>query len=127
MANPLRQIVRVAGHLGIDAPESILRQIEVGCSIPSSKAAIEVLKKKDPKTVIWMENHRVDPGNHLHENHIHDARVGKWKDSFTASQADRLTAIFRPWLIKYGYEVPDASVALSTGIAGSTFRPMAVA
>jgi hypothetical protein len=127
MANPLKQIVRIAGHLGVDADESILRQIEVGCSIPASKAAIEVLKKKDPKTVIWHENHRVDPGNHLHENHIHDARVGKWKDFFTQSQAERLAAIFRPWLVKYGYEVPQSleqPAVGSTGISSSTFRPM---
>jgi hypothetical protein len=107
MANPLKQVARIAAHLGIDADESVLRQIDVATSIPSSLAAIEVLKKKDPKQVMWLDNHRVDPGNHLHENHIHSGKVGRWRDEFSADQAKRLTSIFKPWLLKFGYELDD--------------------
>jgi hypothetical protein len=109
MANPLKQIHRIAGHLGVDAEDSTLRQIDVACGIPACRAAIEVLKKMDPKDVMWMDTHRVNPENQLHDNHIDDARVGKWKDAFTAAQADRLTTMFKPWLVKFGYETPVAS------------------
>jgi hypothetical protein len=46
----------------------------------------------------------VDPLTHLHENHISNARIGRWKDELSADLGRYLTERFAPWLLKWGYE-----------------------
>ena len=111
MAHPLRQVTRIVGHLGVDAAPDVLRQIDAATGLQGSRDTIEKLKQKPADQVIWFDHHRVDPSSHLHENHIHDARIGKWRDRLPAGRAERLTELFHPWLVKLGYDVEEMAGA----------------
>ena len=108
MANPLRQVMRVAAHLGVDAGESDLRRIDAMTGPPAARSIAAGLRFRPPEQVLYSDARRVDPATHLHENHIHSGRVGRWRDELPADQQDLLTDVFHPWLVELGYETAGA-------------------
>ena len=108
-----QEIRRIAAHLGINVSASAISRIDDKTNIQSSRNVCRSLKDRPSSSLIDIQSHRVDPETHLHENHINDAKVGKWKTVFSAEQGRWLTEYFASWLLKLGYETP-ASLAVIT-------------
>ncbi len=105
MENPLKQVTRIAGHLGIDLPPAELARIDVATGFESSRKVCEDVRRRPIHQTLQSGTHRVDPVTHLHENHIGTAKVGRWKDDLSAEQGEHLTELFHPWLVELGYDV----------------------
>jgi|HubBroStandDraft_1064217.scaffolds.fasta_scaffold193458_2 hypothetical protein len=104
MADPLGQIEQIARHLNIDVDQATLRQIEFVTNIQSSKKICNDLKHRPEEKVFRSGTHRVDPVTSLHDNHIFNAKIGRWKEELSDAQAKKLSEFFQPWLVALGYE-----------------------
>ena len=104
VADPLRQVTRIAAHLGVDAGPIDLRRIDATTSLSSARAISAGLSHRPSDEVAWSESRRVDVATQLHENHIHSGRVGRWRDELSADQQAELNDVFHPWLVELGYE-----------------------
>jgi len=104
MSNRLNEIRRIAHHMGLRADASAIAQVDAKTNLETSKALCRQIKTLPGSKVMHIESHRVDPFTHLHENHIGNARIGRWKDELSADQGRYLTEYFAPWLLKWGYE-----------------------
>ena len=98
------QIRRIAGHLGLGIGEDIVRLVDSRTNIASSKRICQQIVNQAIPQLMQIESHRVDPVTQLHENHIGNTKVGRWRNELTAEQGTYLTEYFAPWLIKWGYE-----------------------
>jgi hypothetical protein len=133
MTNRQNEIRRIARHLGLPSDISIVSQVDARTNLQTSKQLCEQIKNRTDAQVMQIDSHRVDPQTHLHENHIDNARIGRWRDELSVDQGRYLTELFEPWLLKWGYET-QASMqqmftastrqstmpAWQTGLAGST-------
>jgi hypothetical protein len=104
MADPLGQIEQIAQHMNVDADRETLRQIEYDTNMQSSKKICDELKLRPEEKVFRSGTHRVDPVTSLHDNHIFNGKVGRWKEELSDAQGQSLTDFFRPWLVALGYE-----------------------
>jgi hypothetical protein len=104
MADPAGHIEQIARHLNIEVDQATIREIEQGTNIESSRKICEDLKNRPQEKVLLSGNHRVDPISSLHDNHIFNAKIGRWKEELTEAQRKSLTEFFRPWLISLGYD-----------------------
>jgi len=120
--DPQRQIRRIAMHLGIDAGTEIVARIHAETNIETSKKICEDVRRRPDSEVYLIAEARVDPSTRLHENHVFDGKVGRWRSEFSAEQGRWLTEYFSNWLIQLGYETPQSiSAATSRSIGGSMF------
>jgi hypothetical protein len=108
MSDRQNEIRRIARHLGIHADTSVIHAIDSKTNLQTSKTVCEDLRKGAIREVFAIDSHRVDPKTHLHENHIGNARVGRWKDELSSDQARYLNELFAPWLLKWGYETQES-------------------
>jgi hypothetical protein len=108
MADRLGNIRRIAAHLGFGVSEEVVNYVDSRTNVESSKKVCEQIRNLTIKQVFEIESHRVDPVTHLHENHIGNAKIGRWRDELSAQQGAYLTEYFAPWLLKWGYETPDS-------------------
>ena len=106
IADRRKQIRRIAEYLNVKVAPSLVSQIDDKTNIQTSRNICRSLKNKPADQVMDVSTHRVDPQTHLHENHIADAKVGKWKTVFTPQQGRWLTQYLAPWLLRFGYETP---------------------
>jgi Sulfotransferase domain len=112
MANPLGQIEQIGRHLQVDVDRETLRKIEHATNLQNSKLICEDLKQRPEEKVLRSGTHRVDPVTGLHDNHIFNAKIGRWKDELSDAQAESLTKFFHPWLVALGY-APNAGGTLN--------------
>jgi len=113
MADPLGQIEQIGRYLKIDVDRETLRKIEYATNLQNSKKICEELKDRPEEKVFRSGTHRVDPVTSLHDNHIFNAKIGRWKDELSDAQAESLTEFFQPWLVALGY-VPTAGGIFNT-------------
>ena len=104
MAEPLGQIEQIARHLNVEVDPATLGQIEVANNLENTKKICDDLKNRPEKEVAISESHRVDRVTILHENHIFNAKIGRWKEELSEGQGKVITDFFRPWLVALGYE-----------------------
>jgi hypothetical protein len=104
MADPLGQIEQIGRHLNVDVDQAMLREIEHGTNVQSSRKICQELKSRPETAVQRSGSHRVDPLTGLHDNHIFNAKIGRWKEELSDAQGASLTEFFRPWLVALGYE-----------------------
>ncbi len=112
MADRLGQIRRIARHLNINLDDSAAAKIDEKTNLESSKRLCSELKHRSSDQVLNIQSHRVDPETHLHEHHIGNARIGRWRDELSADQARWLTEYFAHWLLQLGYETQDSLKAI---------------
>ena len=115
MADRHNEIRGIARHMGINADLSLLSQVDSKTNIESSKQVCQNIKDLTIREVFAIDSHRVDPQTHLHENHIGNAKIGRWRDELSTEQGEQLTRLFSHWLAKWGYE-KQPSAQLSFGI-----------
>jgi hypothetical protein len=108
MKDRLSQMRRIAAHLHLRGDEEMFARIDGRTSLESSERLCRDLKNRPASTVLNIQSHRVDPDTHLHENHIGNAKIGRWKDEFSLDQARWLTEYFSPWLLQLGYETQES-------------------
>jgi hypothetical protein len=113
--NPQRQIRRIAMHLGVDASPEVVAQIDANTCFETSKKICADVRRRPDSEVYLIAQARVDPSTRLHENHVFDGKIGRWRNEFTVEQGRWLTEYFSAWLLQLGYETPQT-------IAGSTSR-----
>jgi Sulfotransferase domain len=104
MADPIGQIERIGRHLSIDVDQATIRRIDQSTNIASSRKICDDLKLRSEEKVLRSGAHRIDPVTNLHDNHIFNAKIGRWKEELTDAQAKSLTEFFHPWLVTLGYE-----------------------
>ncbi len=120
--DPQRQIRRIAMHLGVDASPEVVARIHADTNIETSKKICADVRRRPDSQVYRIAEARVDPSTRLHENHVFDGKVGRWRSEFTAEQGRWLTEFFSNWLVQLGYETPQTiSAATSRSIGGSMF------
>jgi hypothetical protein len=108
MADRLGEIRRIARHLNITLDEDSVARVDAKTNIESSKRLCGELKDRSPDKVLNIQSHRVDPETHLHEQHIGNARIGRWRDELSADQGRWLTEYFSRWLLLLGYETQES-------------------
>ena len=122
LQNPQRQIRRIALHLGVDAGPEVIARIDANTSFAASRKICDDVRRRPDSEVYLIAEARVDPSTRLHENHIFDGKVGRWRSEFTPEQGRWLTEYFSKWLLQLGYETPQSiSTAISRSIGGSMF------
>ena len=124
IADRRREIRRIAAHLGINATASVVSRVDDKTNLQSSRNLCRSLKDRPESSLINIQSHRVDPITHLHENHISDAKVGKWKTIFIPEHGRWLTEYFSSWLLKLGYETPATLAAYLRGNRQAELVPM---
>jgi hypothetical protein len=112
MADRLREIRRIAAHLGLNVSDDLVLQIDARTDVQSSSQVCASLKNKSPAEVWQVADHRVDPATQLHENHLNGGTIGRWKNELTRDQIAYMTEFFAPWLIKLGYETSQSLAAI---------------
>jgi hypothetical protein len=117
MTNRQNEIRRIARHLGLPSDISIIVQVDAKTNLQSSKQLCQQIRNRPSNQVMEIDSHRVDPRTHLHENHIDNARIGRWKDELSADQGRYVSELFAPWLLKWGYET---QASLKQLLAGSS-------
>jgi hypothetical protein len=118
--DPPRQIQRIALHLGIEVTPEAVAQIHAQTNFEASKKICDDVRRRPDSEIYIIAEARVDPSTRLHENHIFDGKIGRWRTEFTAEQGRWLTEFFANWLVQLGYETPQSIAALtSRSIGGS--------
>jgi hypothetical protein len=115
MINRQNEIRRIARHLGLPSDISIVSQVDAKTNLQSSRQLCQQIKNRPSTQVVEIDSHRVDLRTHLHENHIDNARIGRWKDELSADQGRYLSELFAPWLLKWGYETQASLKQLMVG------------
>ncbi len=119
--NPTRQIRRIALHLGVEANESAIDSIHAATNIEASKKICEDVRRRPESEIYRIADARVDPATRLHENHVRDGKVGRWRTDFPPEQGRWLTEYFSRWLVQLGYETTQSiTAATSRSVGGST-------
>ncbi len=108
MASRRREILRIADHLGVPLSDAALDRVDSMTNIDASRKLCGLIKARPANTVLHIASHKVDPHTHLHENHISNARPGRWRTEFSPEQGQALTRLFRHWLVQLGYETTDS-------------------
>jgi len=104
MAGPIGQIEQIARHLEIEVDQGMLGEIELGNNLENTKKICDDLKNRPENAVAISETHRVDPITNLHDNHIFNAKIGRWKEELSEGQGKAISDFFQPWLVALGYE-----------------------
>lgn len=108
MSNRLREIRRIAEHLGISVDDAVVNRVDAETNIEATKKRCKDLRMRPANQVLHIAAHRVDPATHLHENHISNAMIGRWKTELSPEQGCWLTEYFSSWLINLGYETQES-------------------
>jgi hypothetical protein len=104
MTDRLRQVRKIADYLNIELSQAELELIDSQSNIHSSRAFCESMANRPGNESDPVEgNHRRDRVTLLHDNHIGNARSGKWKDELTSEQGRILTEAFGLALRAMGY------------------------
>jgi hypothetical protein len=111
--DPRRQIRRIALHLGIEVGAEVVEKIHRETNIDTAKKICDDVRRRPDSEVYLIAEARVDPSTRLHENHVFDGKVGRWRSEFSADQARWLTEFFSYWLIQLGYETPQSIAVLT--------------
>jgi hypothetical protein len=102
---PLSQIRRIAEFLDVPLEQKQLESIDAQTNINASRKICQELSARPADQIdIGAGNHRRDRVSLLHDNHIGNAKVGRWKAELTAEQGQLLSQMFRPSLEALGYE-----------------------
>lgn len=111
--DPRRQIRRIALHLGIEVGAEVVNTIHEQTNIETAKKICADVRRRPDKEIYLIAEARVDPATRLHENHVFDGKVGRWRSEFSLDQARWLTEYFSYWLIQLGYETPQSIAAMT--------------
>jgi hypothetical protein len=108
MADRVREIRRIAEHLGITVDDAVVSRIDAETNIEATKKFCKQLKMRPSNQVLHIAAHRVDPQTHLHENHISNAMIGRWRTELSPEQGRWLSEYFSTWLLNLGYETQES-------------------
>jgi hypothetical protein len=106
MNDTLSQIRRIAEYLNVAIDQKEVERIDAQTNIQSSRQiCLGLDKRPDSETDVGTGGHRRHRVTLLHDNHIGNAKVGRWKDELTDEQGERLTHLFQPSLQALGYSI----------------------
>jgi hypothetical protein len=105
MGDPIGQIRRIGQYLGVGLDHKAAEWIHSQTNLETSRNISRQLGSKLPEQVdVGLDNHRRDKLTLLHDNHIGNAQVGRWKKELTVEQGEYLTKVFRENLTELEYE-----------------------
>jgi hypothetical protein len=125
MIDRRREIRRIAEHLKITLDDAAVHRIDAETDLEATKKICRQLKMRPSNAVLHIASHRVDPETHLHENHVSNAKIGRWRTELSADQGRWLTEYFSSWLLNLGYETHDSLREATKRTAGSQFTVQA--
>jgi hypothetical protein len=104
ISDRLGQIGRIADYLNIELNQTELEEVDSQSNIQSSRALCRSMANcADDETDRVEGNHMRHRVTLLHDNHIGNARIGKWKDELSGEQGRILTQAFGQALRVMGY------------------------
>jgi hypothetical protein len=112
VADPVRGIRAIAGHLDIPLTETEAQAMACAYSLTSNRDRTlrltrrlreEGLDLDDPSNTLRHDAHSL-----LHWNHIREGKIGSWRRQATPEQTLLLGQLCGPWLIANGYEADNA-------------------
>jgi FkbM family methyltransferase len=109
IADPVRGVFEIAGHLGIEITPEEAREIADSLSLEANrKRTIELAERLKELGVglASTDQDRYDRETLLHWNHVREGRAGAWEAQATLEQKATLARVCGPWLVERGYE-PD--------------------
>ena len=121
MTDRRREIRRIAEHLKINLDDAAVHRIDAQTDLEASRKICRQLKMRPSNAVLRIASHRVDPDTHLHENHVSNAKIGRWRTELSADQGRWLTEYFGSWLLKLGYETHESLRDAVKRTSGSPF------
>ncbi len=113
IADPVRGVFEIAGHLGMELDDAQAREIAESQSLEANRQrTLELAERLQAEGVglSSTDQDHFDRETLLHWNHLRDGRAGDWRERATPEQKATLGRICGPWLIERGYE-PDLAWA----------------
>jgi len=107
MSDTRLQIRRIAEYLNVEINQNDVERIDAQTNIHASRSISQGLSERpESETDVGSTGHRRHRITLLHDNHIGNARAGRWKDELTDEQGQQLTQLFQHDLQAMGYESP---------------------
>ena len=107
MSDTHLQIRRIAEYLNVEVNQGDIERIDAQTNLQTSRAICEGLSERpDNETDMGSTGHRRHRITLLHDNHIGNAKAGRWKDELTDEQGQLVTQLFQQDLQAMGYENP---------------------
>jgi FkbM family methyltransferase len=109
ITDPVRGVVEIARHLGIEIDDDQAREIAESQSLEANRQRTTQLADRlqtEGVSLSASDQDRYDRETLLHWNHFREGRVGAWREQATSAQKATLAKICGSWLIERGYE-PD--------------------
>jgi hypothetical protein len=107
MSDTHLQIRRIAEYLNVEINQNDVERIDAQTNIHTSRSISQGLSARpENETDVGSTGHRRHRITLLHDNHIGNAKAGRWKDELTDEQGQRLTQLFQHDLQALGYENP---------------------
>jgi hypothetical protein len=97
---PRKAIAEIAAHLGLDAPDSVIEEVDHCTSFNRMKEAADQLDKRSPVLLAESGGLLYDRETLLHRSHIRDGRTGYGREILTPEQQNRVGEVLSefPWI-----------------------------
>jgi hypothetical protein len=105
MADPLKQIDRIARYLGIKLADDSVNVIHRQTCPEAWEGTLKKLEEEAATTGVTEIRKLRDNLTLIHHKHIGDQKIGRWKETFTEEQQTLLNNNLDPWIKALGYEV----------------------
>lgn len=109
LADPAREVKRIANHLGISIDLDSCQEIANNYSIAAQKERIDSFKEKLFTLQRSPNDHRElidyhDETSLLHMNHIDAVKTGRWRDDLSNHEVRTIETEVKQWCKETGYE-----------------------
>lgn len=97
-------VSQIARHLQIPLEPGEAEKIAAQFSVEENKKRAGMVAGERKKIRLFRKQRSFDPDTLLHWNHIQNGRIGRWRESATPEQIQRLAQACGAWLIERGFE-----------------------
>jgi hypothetical protein len=121
IAEPVRGVLEIAGHLGVELAEGEAEAIAESLSFESNRrktADLTAQLEADGQHLTPEDQSRFDPVSLLHWNHIRKGGTGTWRELASPRHRAIMARFLGPWLAQNGYEADDS---LETELSDAEF------
>ena len=98
-------VAAIAKHLGVVMPEGEQDRIFYAYQTTAVREFAEQIGRFPSSRFKAVETMRYDEVTQIHQTHIGDQKIGKWRDRFSMEERHRLTSLFEPFLHSMGYDL----------------------
>jgi hypothetical protein len=105
---PRTAIAEIAAHLGLDAPDRVIEEVDHCTSFKRMKEAADRLDKRSPASLAESGGLLYDHETLLHRFHIRDGRTGYGREILTPAELNRVGEVLAEfaWILNQGAWAP---------------------